>query len=374
MQELGFAVLAILGYPFLVAWLMGLSKVSRIAELEQRIEALNERVHRFTTPPSPVAPAWRPANVVPVAVPLPDLVKAAPQAPAAEDTITSYPPQPETTVPEPEPAIPADINATPISQEEPAPDPYLEPSPRWLVAAKTWLLTGNLVAELGLVILFIGIGFLLKYAAATFTIPIELRLAAVVLADFGLLAWGWRLSLTRRELALPIQGTAIAILMLVIFSAYQLYALLPSGLAFALRAGWPWRPRSQAPRPWELSAHRAGRSRRCSRPAGNNPCWASSCLPARHSRPAACCSARTSGSPIPGIPAVQPHRPFCCGRVSGDSVPCSISPQAGWSTICLRGWAIRMRAGSSCMQPRSRSPRLQACCSAHAWRGHDCAG
>ncbi|WP_229494030.1 DUF2339 domain-containing protein [Massilia arenae] len=30
------------------------------------------------------------------------------------------------------------------------------------------------------------------------------------------------------------QGTAIAILMLVIFSAYQLYALLPSGLAFAL--------------------------------------------------------------------------------------------------------------------------------------------
>lgn len=78
-------------------------------------------------------------------------------------------------------------------------------------------------------ILFIGIGFLLKYAAATFTIPIELRLAAVVLADFGLLAWGWRLRLTRRELALPIQGTAIAILMLVIFSAYQLYALLPSG-------------------------------------------------------------------------------------------------------------------------------------------------
>lgn len=110
----------------------------------------------------------------------------------------------------------------------------LEPSPRWLVAAKTWLLTGNQVAKLGLVILFIGIGFLLNYAAATFTIPIEMRLAAVVLADFGLLAWGWRLRLTRRERALPIQGTAIAILMLVIFSAYQLYALLPSGLAFAL--------------------------------------------------------------------------------------------------------------------------------------------
>lgn len=137
-------------------------------------------------------------------------------------------------MPTPEPVIPVDIDVTPTAQEEPVPDPYLEPPPRWLVAAWTWLLTGNLVAKLGLVILFIGIGFLLKYAAATFTIPIELRLAAVVLVDFALLAWGWRLRLTRRELALPIQGTAIAIMMLVIFSAYQLYALLPSGLAFAL--------------------------------------------------------------------------------------------------------------------------------------------
>ena len=234
MQELGFAVLAILGYPLLVAWLMGLSKASRIAELEQRIEALTERLHRVTTPPSAVAPAWRPANVVPVAMPLPDLIKVRPRAPSAEDSIAPSPPRSEGTTPAPEPPTPAGIDATPTAHEEPAPDPYLEPPPRWLVAARAWLLTGNLVAKLGLVILFIGIGFLLKYAAATFTIPIELRLAAVVLADLGLLAWGWRLRLTRRELALPIQGTAIAILMLVVFSAYQLYALIPSGLAFAL--------------------------------------------------------------------------------------------------------------------------------------------
>lgn len=137
-------------------------------------------------------------------------------------------------MPRPEPVVPTIVDLAPTASEELVPDPYLESPPRWLIAAKTWLLTGNLVAKLGLVILFIGIGFLLKYAAANLTIPIELRLAAVVLADFGLLAWGWRMRLTRRELALPIQGTAIAILMLVIFSAYQLYALIPSGLAFAL--------------------------------------------------------------------------------------------------------------------------------------------
>jgi len=39
MRELGFVVLALLGYPFLVAWLVGLSKASRIAELERKIEA-----------------------------------------------------------------------------------------------------------------------------------------------------------------------------------------------------------------------------------------------------------------------------------------------------------------------------------------------
>lgn len=102
------------------------------------------------------------------------------------------------------------------------------------MAARDWLFTGNLVAKLGLVILFIGVGFLLKYVAATVVVPIELRLAGVVLADLGLLAWGWRLRTSRREIGLPVQGAAIAILMLVIFGAYQRYGLLPAGFTFAL--------------------------------------------------------------------------------------------------------------------------------------------
>lgn len=87
MQELGFVVLAILGYPFLVAWLVGLSKGSRIAELEQKVEALNERVHRFTTPPSPIVPAWRPADAATVSAPRADLTETRPSSPAADGTI-----------------------------------------------------------------------------------------------------------------------------------------------------------------------------------------------------------------------------------------------------------------------------------------------
>jgi uncharacterized membrane protein len=63
----------------------------------------------------------------------------------------------------------------------------------WALKAKQWLLTGNLVAKIGLLILFIGISFLLKLAAAHVVVPIEFRLAGIALADIALLVWGWRI-------------------------------------------------------------------------------------------------------------------------------------------------------------------------------------
>jgi uncharacterized membrane protein len=91
-----------------------------------------------------------------------------------------------------------------------------------------------MVAKFGLLILFIGVGFLLKYAAERVTIPIEVRLAAVVLADMALLAFGWRIRVKRRGIGLPVQGAAIAILMLTVFGAFQRYQLIPAGPAFAM--------------------------------------------------------------------------------------------------------------------------------------------
>lgn len=119
----------------------------------------------------------------------------------------------------------------------PAPSrPALPPSqpPKWLLAAKAWLFGGNLVAKLGLLILFIGVSFLLKYTAARVSVPIELRLAGIVLADIALLAWGWRIRLSRPAISLPVQGAALGVLMLVTFGAFRLYHLIPGGMAFAL--------------------------------------------------------------------------------------------------------------------------------------------
>jgi uncharacterized membrane protein len=108
------------------------------------------------------------------------------------------------------------------------------PPPAWLIALKTWFFKGNPVAKLGLLILFIGVSFLLKYAAERVTVPIELRLAAIVVADIALLMWGWRIRLARRDVSLPVQGAALGILMLVTFGAFRLYHLMPSGMAFGL--------------------------------------------------------------------------------------------------------------------------------------------
>src|SRR5258706_7744711 len=124
---------------------------------------------------------------------------------------------------------------TASATEADAPPPY-EPSPppAWLVHLKEWLFGGNLVAKVGLLILFFGLGFLLKYAAARVTVPIEFRLIGITLVDIGLLLWGWRIRASRPAISLPVQGAALAILMLVTFGAFRLYHLIPGGLAFAL--------------------------------------------------------------------------------------------------------------------------------------------
>jgi uncharacterized membrane protein len=109
-----------------------------------------------------------------------------------------------------------------------------EPAPQWLLAAKAWLFGGNLVAKLGLLILFIGVSFLLKYTAARVTVPIEFRLAGIVLADLAMLAWAWRIRLKRPAISLPVQGAALAVLMLVTFGAFRMYQLIPGSMAFAL--------------------------------------------------------------------------------------------------------------------------------------------
>ncbi len=197
-----------------------------VSGIQQRLQALEGQADAPVAPPA--EENFVPAPV-PVSAPTPvpqaamiepvELAKAAPAVPAPAPPMPAPPPPPAPAKP-----VPAAPNT-----------PSWIARPDGLFAkAKNWLFTGNLVAKLGLLILFLGVSFLLKYVSAQVTLPIELRLAGIALADIALLAWAWRIRLSRPGISLPLQGTALAILMLVTFGAFRLYELIPAGLAFAM--------------------------------------------------------------------------------------------------------------------------------------------
>ncbi|MES2127847.1 MAG: DUF2339 domain-containing protein [Pseudomonadota bacterium] len=168
----------------------------------------------------------------PPATAIPEQAPAAARAPTAAPSVAPAHvpvPVPES---EPEPLAQAACVAPPVDEPYEAPPP--RDPPRWLVTAREWLVGGNLVAKVGLLILFIGVSFLLKYTAAHVNVPIELRLAGIVLVDIGVLGWAWRIRALRPTISLPVQGTAVAVLMLVTFGAFRLYHLIPGGMAFVL--------------------------------------------------------------------------------------------------------------------------------------------
>ncbi|MFT6102352.1 MAG: putative membrane protein [Granulosicoccus sp.] len=99
-----------------------------------------------------------------------------------------------------------------------------------------WLTDGNVFVRAGIIILFMGMTFLLRYAIGENLIPIEIRLAAVASAAIGLLWWGWQQRNKRASFALVVQGGGIGLLYLTIFAGFSLYSVIPSLLAFVLLA------------------------------------------------------------------------------------------------------------------------------------------
>ena len=92
----------------------------------------------------------------------------------------------------------------------------------------------NLLVKLGVLILFFGVSFLVKYAAQRGLLPIELRLTGTALGGCALLATGWRLREQRPAYAQVIQGGGVGILYLTTYAALHLYHLIPAAPGFAL--------------------------------------------------------------------------------------------------------------------------------------------
>ncbi len=125
---------------------------------------------------------------------------------------------------------------------KPAESSYAEDSgstgPETPSAFESWIRSfvngENLLVKLGVAILFIGVSFLLKYAAQRGLFPIELRLTATALGGCAMLATGWRLRDKRPVYAQVIQGGGIGILYLTTYATMNLYHLISAGPGFVL--------------------------------------------------------------------------------------------------------------------------------------------
>lgn len=205
----------------------------RIAALEAALPA-SASVEVAPLAPSPATASDGAFSPAPAGVPVPTVqamsVSAAVPAAAAYSAADATAEQadrsaaPHAGDPDAVPPAPAYGAAPPSGPGAPR-----EPSALWRFVAG-----GNTLARVGVIVLFIGIAFLLKYASEHVTIPIELRLAGVALGGVVLLALGWRLRATRAGYAMSLQGAAIGVLYLTVFAALRLYQLVPPLAAFTL--------------------------------------------------------------------------------------------------------------------------------------------
>lgn len=196
-----------------------------LAQLEARVALLEQTVAQLRA--GPVAPAAAPADPV---VDAPDI-----DVPTFEAA-----PLPEAPGPRPTPVLRRGVDVLAARRGEPAPERHapLARTPGTLDAlydtARAWLLGGNTVVRVGLLVLFFGLAFLARYAVDNSLLPVELRLAGIAAGGIGLLVLGWRLRRQRSGYALSLQGGGVGVLYLTIFAAMRLYPLIPPTFGFAL--------------------------------------------------------------------------------------------------------------------------------------------
>ncbi len=143
------------------------------------------------------------------------------------------------------PSTPSAPAVTPAVSVRSAPTPEWTPmaapsSPDMFESAlrvvREYFTGGNTLVRAGVIVLFFGVAFLLRYLAEHTRVPIEFRLCGVAVGGIVLLMLGWRLRRQRPAYALALQGGAVGILYLTVFAGLRLYSLLPPGVAFALLA------------------------------------------------------------------------------------------------------------------------------------------
>ncbi len=187
---------------------------ARVARLEAEVQALRDAFAQLRGEAVPALGETQPEAEV---QPTPGVIPEAEEMP------------PATAIEEPEPLVV-------VAMEPPPPEEPRKPDigEKLIKAVRGWLFGGNTIVRVGIIVLFFGVAFLLKYAADNSLLPIEFRLVGVALAATALLIAGQRIGNSRGAYGLVLQGGGVGILYLTVFAATKLYPLLPSVAAFPL--------------------------------------------------------------------------------------------------------------------------------------------
>ena len=215
--------------------------LSRVVALEREIGAMRGQLAAFRANEAPVEAAGTPATAT--SQPMPTTMAAEVQAPAPVAMHVDIEPV-APIVHAPKPVAATTVAATPpiAAPRRPVmPPPAVPLRDRLPPFVARWIFGGNTIVKAGVLILFLGLAFLLRYTAERVTLPVEWRYAGVALVGVALTAIGWRLR-GRRDAAggsgygLILQGAGIGVFYLTALGALRLNPLLSPELAFAFMA------------------------------------------------------------------------------------------------------------------------------------------
>lgn len=207
----------------------------RIRSLEDRVNLLNHlvvelqaRLDRRGEPPS------QPASTDTIAPS--SSMPAADAAPIVDEMAVPDIVNPPSELAEPAVATPRGLGPTATMPQPPAPSASYPSTLENAFWAR--LFGGNILARIGVVLLFFGIASGLKLAAQYGLFPIPIRLLLGALAAAGMVAFGWNRVQRppHRMFGLALQGGGFAILYLIVFFMLGRYQMIDTRSAFVLFA------------------------------------------------------------------------------------------------------------------------------------------
>lgn len=237
-MEIGFIVLIVGFFLF--------QQRKRIASLELSVKRLAEELVKVNRQLELLKRGWKPEDKVQQTA---SPVVAVPPAPAtidadavfakAEPLVLDFiPPVARVKIEESEvrgePSLAHAATSRPAASAQPAARVEPVPENKLVAAVRRFFSEGNPIVRIGMVVMFFGVSFLVKYASGQGYFPIELRLAGVLLGAVALLAFGWKTRTRAGAYGLVLQGGGIAVIYLTLFAAAKIYGLIPLGVAFAL--------------------------------------------------------------------------------------------------------------------------------------------